>query len=58
MEEYIANGTQTGWLIDPIEKKVHIYRPGVEVEVIENPSTISGEGSIAGFTLNLDGIID
>ncbi|MEW6211061.1 MAG: Uma2 family endonuclease [Acidobacteriota bacterium] len=57
MEEYIANGAQLGWLIDPIEKKVHIYRPGAEPQVIANPSEISGEGSLHNFTLDLDGIL-
>ncbi|HEY7543954.1 MAG TPA: Uma2 family endonuclease [Blastocatellia bacterium] len=58
MEEYISNGAQLGWLIDPLEKKVHIYRPGLEAQVIANPSKISGEGSLRSFTLYLDGIID
>ena len=58
MEEYISNGAQLGWLIDPVEKRVHIYRPGLEAEVIANPSKISGEGSLRSFTLNLDGILD
>jgi Uma2 family endonuclease len=26
MEEYIENGAKLGWLIDPIKRKVHIYR--------------------------------
>src|SRR5271155_5107299 len=28
MEEYIANGCQLGWLIDPSKMQVHVYRPG------------------------------
>src|SRR5262249_13348962 len=35
MEEYIANGAQLGWLIDPIERKVHIYRPAAVPQVLE-----------------------
>lgn len=57
MEEYLANGVQSGWLIDPLEKKVYIYRSDVEVEVIANPSEISGEGLLKGFVPNLDGIL-
>lgn len=58
MEEYIENGAQLGWLIDPIEKKVHVYRPGAQVETLDNPKEISGEPLLEGFTLKLEGIID
>jgi len=58
MEEYIENGAELGWLIDPIEKKVHIYRPGAPVEILDEPKEISGEPLLKGFTLKLEGIID
>jgi Uma2 family endonuclease len=58
MEEYIANGAQLGWLIDPKEKKVHVYRPGAQVEVLDNPTEVSGEPLLKGFTLKLEGILD
>lgn len=53
MEEYIANGAQLGWLIDPIERKVHIYGPGVAAEVLDNPETVSGEPLLKGFALDV-----
>jgi Uma2 family endonuclease len=53
MQEYVANGAQLGWLIDPHEKKISIYRPHAEVCCIENPLMISGEPLLAGFTLNI-----
>jgi Uma2 family endonuclease len=58
MEEYIECGAQLGWLIDPQEKKVHVYRPGVPVEVLDNPKEISGEPLLKGFILKLEGILD
>ncbi|HMV49503.1 MAG TPA: Uma2 family endonuclease [Blastocatellia bacterium] len=58
MEEYIENGAQLGWLIDPIKRKVHIYRPGVPVEILDNPTEVSGEPLLKGFTLKLAGILD
>jgi Uma2 family endonuclease len=58
MEEYIANGARLGWLIDPVQRKVHVYRPGAPVEVFARPSEISGEPLLKGFTLKLDGILD
>ena len=53
MGEYIANGALLGWLIDPQEKKVYIYRPSAEVCCLESPDTISGNPVLPGFVLNL-----
>jgi Uma2 family endonuclease len=53
MREYIANGAQLGWLIDPGERKVYVYRPVAEVAVLENPATISGEPLLPDFVLEL-----
>jgi Uma2 family endonuclease len=51
MAEYVANGVQLGWLIDPLEKRVHVYRPDAEVEVLDQPESVSGEPLLAGFNL-------
>ncbi len=51
--EYIENGAQLGWLIDPIAKTVYIYRPNQEVECLRKPRTLSGEPLLPGFTLDL-----
>jgi Uma2 family endonuclease len=53
MQEYMDNGAQLGWLIDPLEKKVYVYRPGAEVEWLDNPASLSGEPLLASFTLAL-----
>ncbi|MBI1765553.1 MAG: Uma2 family endonuclease [Acidobacteria bacterium] len=58
LEEYIENGAQLGWLIDPRKKKVHIYRPGAPVEILDNPTEVSGEPLLKGFVLKLAGILD
>ncbi|MGJ3250848.1 MAG: Uma2 family endonuclease, partial [Elainellaceae cyanobacterium] len=42
MQEYISNGARLGWLIDPQERRVDIYRPGVEVERLDDPAELSG----------------
>jgi Uma2 family endonuclease len=57
MEEYIANGVQLGWLIDPKLQTVTIYRAGRNLEVLSKPATVIGEGPVAGFELSLDGIL-
>jgi Uma2 family endonuclease len=53
MQEYLDNGARLGWLIDPIEKKVYIYRPQAPVECLDNPQTISGDPVLPGFVLEL-----
>ena len=56
MQEYRENGAKLGWLIDPKNKKVEIYRPDREVEILENPQTLSGENVLPGFVLDLTAI--
>lgn len=58
MEEYMANGAQLGWLIDPQERRVYVYRPGAAVEELDDPRTISGEPSLGGLELELREIWD
>ena len=53
MKEYIENGTQLGWLLDPKSRRVEIYRPDSDVEVLENPTELSGEEVLPGFVLEL-----
>ncbi len=53
MKEYIDNGVRLGWLLNRKFRQVEIYRPGHEVEVVESPTTISGEEVLNGFVLNL-----
>jgi Uma2 family endonuclease len=53
MAEYIENGVQLGWLIDPFQKKVYVYRPGQAVECLENPSTLSGDPILPGFVFQI-----
>ena len=43
MEEYISNGAELGWLIDPLERRIHVYRPQVAAEVLEDPREVPGE---------------
>jgi Uma2 family endonuclease len=56
MREYLANGAQLGWLIDPIARRVHVYRPQRQPEVLEAPATISGDPVLPGFALDLQKI--
>ncbi|MEO1394398.1 MAG: Uma2 family endonuclease [Cyanobacteria bacterium J06634_5] len=53
MQEYMGNGTQLGWLIDPQNKQVEIYQINQAVEVLENPEVLSGGTVLSGFALDL-----
>ena len=53
MEEYRENGALLGWLIDPLEQQVYVYRPGHPVEQLDNPGNISADPELAGFVLGL-----
>jgi len=56
MKEYQENGAKLGWLIDPKNQRVEIYRPDQEVEILENPTTLSGGNILPGFILDLTSI--
>ncbi|OAB57557.1 hypothetical protein AY600_10685 [Phormidium willei BDU 130791] len=56
MQEYLANGTRLGWLIDPKRQVVEIYRASAEPEVLSRPANLSGEDVLPGFVLKLDRI--
>jgi Uma2 family endonuclease len=53
MREYLANGAQLGWLIDPGRRAVTIYRPNREPETLIGIDSIQGEDPVAGFVLHL-----
>lgn len=53
MREYLDAGVRLGWLINPQQQQVEIYRLGQEVEVLNLPAQLSGEDVLPGFTLNL-----
>jgi Uma2 family endonuclease len=53
MREYVENGVRLGWLIDPSEKRVHIYRGDKTIEVMNNPKMASGEDVLKNFELDL-----
>ncbi len=57
MLEYIDQGAQLGWFIDPLTGKVEIYRPKRAVEKLLRPATLSGEDVLPGFVLDLKEIL-
>ena len=57
MTEYIENGARLSWLLDPDRKRAYIYRPGKEMECLENPDYLSGEDVLPGFKFNFQEIL-
>jgi Uma2 family endonuclease len=53
LAEYIANGSELGFLIYPPLKQVFVYRPNQAVACLEQPTSVSGDPELPGFTLNL-----
>lgn len=52
MEEYLANGAELGWLIDPIAKQVSVYQATGRVTVLDAPRSVSGDPVLPGFALD------
>lgn len=57
MREYMENGVLLGWLINPQNQQVEIYRQGQTVEVLNATTTLSGEDVLPGFVLDLRRIL-
>jgi len=53
MQEYIDNGALLGLLIDRKSRKVYIYRPNQELEILDNPEIVSGDPELPGFVLRM-----
>ena len=58
MQEYINKGVRLGWLIDPQNQRVEIYRIGQNVEVLQSPTSLLGENVLPGFVLELNQILN
>ncbi len=56
MREWVSNGVELGWMIDPRTQSVTIYRPNRDSEVLAGAASVVGEGPIAGFVLDLTAI--
>jgi Uma2 family endonuclease len=50
MEQWIANGVEVAWLIDPIDQMVYVYGPGDSPEVYHRPTSVQGSGVMAGLS--------
>ena len=53
MRQWVDNGVRLGWLVDPYERRVWIYRADGSVEELEQPAELSGEDVCAGLTIDM-----
>ena len=53
MAEFRDNGARLGWLIDAAERRVHVYRPGIETDVLDAPENVPADPEMGGFTLDM-----
>lgn len=53
MQEYVQSGLRLGWLINPQDQQVELYRAGQPVQVLQNPEQLSGEDVLPGFILEI-----
>jgi len=53
MQEYLTSGLRLGWLMNPQDQRVEIYRPDRAVETVNLPATLFGETVLPGFELAL-----
>jgi Uma2 family endonuclease len=54
MQEYMDSGVKLGWLFNPQDQQVEIYRQGQAKEVISLPTQLSGEAVLPEFSLQID----
>ena len=52
MQEYIDNGVRLGWLLDADSRTAHVYRPGTEVQVLEQPTALDGSPELPGLSFS------
>ncbi len=58
MQEYLNSGVRLGWLFNPQDQQVEVYRQRQDTEVKSLPVQLSGEAVLAGFVLQVDPFTD
>ncbi|WP_026101066.1 Uma2 family endonuclease [Synechococcus sp. PCC 7336] len=54
MLDYIDGGVRLAWLIDPLRRVVEIYSLDGDRQVLDNPTSVSGDPILPGFSLQLE----
>lgn len=58
LAEYIADGVRLALLLDPITRKVHVYRPNQEPVILDDPASVDCSPELPGFVLDVKAIFD
>lgn len=53
MQEYLDSGLKLGWLINPQDQQIEIYRAGKQAEILEFPAKVTGDDLLPGFILDI-----
>ena len=53
LDEYLANGAQLGWLLDPQTRRAWVYRPGAPPREVAAPDRLAGDPVLPSFVLDL-----
>lgn len=53
MQEYMDSGVRLGWMFNPQEQAVEIYRLGQEMKAVALPTLLNGEAVLPGFELQI-----
>lgn len=56
MREWMENGCELSWMINPKEKETTIYRKNGKIEIKTFDSILDGENVLPGFTIDLSRI--
>ena len=57
MEQWVENGCLLGWLIDPIDRVTHIYKPNIQPVQIPFNEILTGDDVLKGFELKLEDVL-
>ena len=53
MAEWMEAGSRLGWMLDAVDRRVYIFRPGREMEILEDPAVLDGEDVLPGFVFEV-----
>ena len=53
VQRYLQGGARLIWVINPPRRRVTIYRPGTEPELLDNPELLHGDDVMPGFVFNV-----
>ena len=49
----IEAGARLGWMLDAIDRRAYVFRPGREMEILEDPAALDGEDVLPGFAFEV-----